>query len=256
MRCFMSGLIAMAWFLPGALLAQDLAADLRALESLRQGDKTPLDIVDRRGAELFEKYEAPADQALIHFDLAHIHAQSAMKQPDRVIKHARAALDSKLITPEQRGTLYSYLGSAYEVEKDIKDFAERRRNALKPLLEGLAELQAMKLPVKAPEVPGLRLLREDVGDPAEQARAKAAYEASRIAREKAQRIERLVLNQKTLKDQVKWLYYCDPIADDELRERASEMVSKELAQELVEMAQGERERIEKARQAQQKKQAD
>jgi hypothetical protein len=175
-----------------------------------------------------------------------------MKQPDQVIKHARAALDSKLITPEQRGTLYSYLGSAHEVEKDIKDFVERRRNALKPLLEGLAELEAMKLPAKAPEVPGLRLLRDDFADPAEQVRAKAAYEASRIAREKAQRIERLVFNRKTLKDQVMWLYYRDPEADEELQTLASEKVSEELADELVEMAQAERERIEKARKEREK----
>jgi hypothetical protein len=253
MRYVISGLIVVACSLPAVVFAQDLAAELRALESLRKGDKTPLDVVNRRGAELLDKYEEPADQALIHFDLAHIHAQSALQQPDQVIKHARAALDSKLITPEQRGTLYSYLASAHEVEKDIKDFAERRRNALKPLLEGLAELEAMKLPVKAPEVPGLRLLREDFGDPAEQARARAAYEASRIAREKAQRIERLVFHRKTLKDQVKWLYYRDPVADDELRELASEKVSEELAEELVEMAQEERERIEKARQEQRRK---
>lgn len=230
-----------------AASAQTLEAELRALDSLRQGDKTPLDVVDRRGAELLEKYAEPADQARIHFDLAHIHAQSAMKRPDQVIKHARAALDSKLITPEQRGTLYSYRASAHELEKGVKDFAERRRNALQPLLQGLAELEAMQLPVKAPEVPGLGPLRDDIGDPAEQAQIRAAYEAARIAREKAQRIERLVFNRKTLKEQVMWLYYRDPAADDELRELASDKVSQELAEELVEMAQGERERIEKAR---------
>jgi hypothetical protein len=238
---------------PTAALAQDLAADLRALESLRKGDKTPLDIVDKRGAELLEKYDEPADQALIHFDLAHIHAQSALKQPDKVIKHARAALDSKLITPEQRGTLYSYLASAREVEKDEKDFSVRRRNALAPLLTGLTELEAMNLPEKAPELPGLRLLRDDFGDRAEQARARAEYEKSRIVREKAERIQRLVQRRNTLKDQVKWLYYRDPIADDELRELASEKVSQDLAGDLVTMAQKERERIEKARKEQQKK---
>jgi hypothetical protein len=239
-----------------AAAGQTLEGDLRALESLRKGDQTPLDVVNRRGAELLDKHQRPADQALIHFDLAHIHAQSAMKQPDQVIKHARAALESKLITPEQRGTLYSYLSSAYEVDKDVKEFSERRRSAIKPLLEGLAELQAMNLPVKAPEVPGLRLLREDFADPAEQARARAAYEASRIAREKAERIERLVFRRKVLKDQAMWLYYRDPVADDELRELASEKISQELAQELVKMAQAERERIEKARQEQQKKLSD
>jgi hypothetical protein len=246
-------ILAAAAVLSTSVSAQTLEADLRALESLRKGDKTPLDVVDERGAELLNRYEKPADQALIHFDLAHIHAQSALKQPEQVIKHARAALDSKLITPEQRGTLYSYLGSAHEVEKDIKDFAERRRNAVQALLQGLAELEAMKLPEKAPEVPGLRLLRNDFADPAEQARAKAAYEASRIAREKAQRIERLVFNRKVLRDQVMWLYYRDPVADDELREFASEKVSQELAEELVSMAKGERERIEKARKEREKK---
>ena len=253
MRRLANSLIVLFGFLPATALAQDLAAELRALETLRKGDKTPLDIVDKRGAELLEKYEEPADQALIHFDLAHIHAQSALKQPDQVVKHARAALDSKLITPEQRAQLYSYLGSAHEVDKEEKDFAERRRKALKALLEGIAELEAMNLPAKAPEVPGLRLLRDDLADPAEQARAKAEYEKSRVAREKAQRIERLVFYRKVLKEQVMWLYYRDPVADDELREMASEKVSKDLADELVTMAQGERERIEKARKEREKK---
>jgi len=253
MRCLTNSLVVLFAFLPAVAWAQDLAAELRALETLRKGDKTPLDIVDKRGSELLEKYEEPGDQALIHFDLAHIHAQSAMKQPDQVIKHARAALDSKLITPEQRAQLYSYLGSAHEVDKEAKDFAERRRKALNALLEGIAELQAMNLPAKAPEVPGLRLLRDDFADPAEQARARVEAEKARIAREKAQRIERLVFFRKVLKDQVMWLYYRDPVADDELRETASEKVSEELADELVSMAQAERERIEKARQENQKK---
>jgi hypothetical protein len=238
------------WLSAGVAWAQSLEAELRALETLRKGDKTPLDVVDRRGAELLEKYSEPAEQALIHFDLAHIHAQSALKQPDQVIKHARAALDSKLITPQQRAQLHSYLGSAYEVDKDVKEFAERRRNALGALLEGLAELEALNLPAKAPELPGLRLLREDFADPAEQARARAAYEKSKIAREKAEQIERLVFFRKVLKDQVKWLYYREPIADDELRKAAAAKVPEPIAEELVTMARSERERIEKARKEQ------
>jgi hypothetical protein len=247
----LSLMILLLW--ASAAAAQSLEGELRALETLRKGDQTPLDIVNERGAELLKKYEEPADQALIHFDLAHIHAQSALKQPDRVIKHAQAALDSKLITPDQRCTLYSYLASAHEVGKEMKGFAERRRKAIQPLLAGLAELKAMKLPAKAPEVPGLRLLREDFGDPAEQARARAAYEASRIAREQAQRIERLVFWRKTLSDQVKWMYYRDPVADDELRELATESLGEDTAGELVAAAQAERERIEKARQERQQK---
>jgi len=248
-RCF----FVLSTFFPAVALAQDLAAELRALDGLRKGDRTPLDIVDKRGAELLEKYEEPADQALIHFDLAHIHAQSAMKQPDQVMKHARAALDSKLITPVQRAQLYSYLGSAHEVDKETKDFAERRRKALQALLDGIAELEALNLPAKAPEVPGPRLLLDGFADPAEQARARAEAEKARIAREMAQRIERLVFFRKVLKEQVMWLYYRDPVADDELRELASEKVSDELANELVAMAQGERQRIEKERQERQKK---
>jgi hypothetical protein len=253
MRCLASGFVILFGLFPSVLRGQDLAAELSALEALRKGDKTPLDIVDKRGAELLAKYEEPADRALIHFDLAHIHAQSVMRRPDQIIKYAQAALDSKLITPEQRGTLYSYLSSAYEVDKDVKDFAERRRNAAKPLLQGLAELEGMNLPEKAPEPPGLRLLRDDFGDKAEQARVRAEYEKSRIAREKAERIQRLVFRRNTLKDQVKWLYYRDPVADDELRDLASKKVSQELADQLVGMAQAERERIEKARLEQQQK---
>jgi len=233
----------------GVARAQTLDHDLRAIEALRNGDKTPLDVVNRRGDELLEKYDQPQDQALIHFTLAHIHAQSALQQPAKVIEHAQAALDSKLLTPQQRGTLYSYLSSAHEVDKEaIKDFAERRRHALAPLLAGLAELQKMNLPAKAPELPAFRLERGEFADPAEAARLRAAAEAARLAREQAQRIGELVFRRNVLKDQVKWLYYRDPPADDELEHLATKALGKDLANELLASAQTERERIEKARQ--------
>jgi hypothetical protein len=234
----------------GAAQAQDEARDLKpalqALEELRNGDKTPFDVVDTQGADLLKTFDRPEEQGQIHFTLAHIHAQSGLKFPKTIVTHGQAALDSKLLTPAQRATIYSYLSSAHEVDQDVKDFAERRRKAVAPLLTGLAEMTALELPAVAPELPIVPKLRIDVDGPAEIARVRALQEAFVRARAEAERTRELIWRQQVLKDQVKWMYYREPVADDELRELATKAVGKELAGELVATAQAERARIEKA----------
>jgi hypothetical protein len=238
-------------------LGQTLAADLRALDGLRKGLKTPLDAVDSRGAELLKKYEEPADQAQIHYMLAHVHAQSGVQRPAQIVEHGRTALESKLVTPEQRMTLYSYLCSAHQVDKTVKDPADRRRNAVTPLLEGLAELEAMKLPAKAPPLPELRPIRAGFPDEGKvETGPQRVDEASRLAREQAERTGKMVGLRDMLKNQVMWLYYVAPVADDELQKLAAEKVSDALTKELLEMTKTERERIEQARKEQQKKLSD
>src|SRR5690349_17138047 len=112
--------------------AEGLSINIQHLESLRKGLDTPLDEIDRLGKEFLVKYESKADRAQIYFQLCHVHAQSGMKHPDQILKYAEAALETKLIRPDQRATLYSYMASSHEVDKSVKDFSKRRKNALAP----------------------------------------------------------------------------------------------------------------------------
>jgi hypothetical protein len=240
-------------FFAECLHAQEpsLAAELRRMDALRSGDKTPLDEVEHLGADLLKQYKQPIEHAQIWFELAHVHAQSGLKQPAKIVEHARAALKTKLLTPAQRATLYSYLSSAHEVDREEKSFAARRRNSVQPLLEGLSELQDFHLPLVAPELPAVPRILRDVFDPVEAERAREEAETAQAARREAERVRELVWRQQVLKDQVKWLYARAPAADDELLKLAAKALDEPQAKALVAAAKAERDRVEQARQQRQ-----
>ena len=225
-------------------------AELRALYKLHNGAKSDLDAVERLGADLLKRYDEPQDQAQIYYTLTHVHAQAAMRRPDLIVKFGQAALDSKLITPGQRATIYSYWGSAIEVQRDkIKDVSERRKAAADVLLKGLCELTELKIPEKEPPPPvpppGLGI----GGDvPGEAPRPRAAAEAYQRARDEQQRVRDLIFRRKVLTDQVRYLYVRPPENLDELRELATKAVGEAEAEKLLAAVTAERERIEKARQ--------
>ena len=108
--------------------------------------------LERKADELLKKYTARDDQARIYFEVAHVAAQSDIRNHvQRVRKYAAKSLaQSRDLL--QRGVLYSYLGSAAEVEAE-KTFEDRRRLAAAELLTGYAEMLAQELPAKAPELP-------------------------------------------------------------------------------------------------------
>lgn len=222
-----------------------LQDELRALDALRKGAKTPFDQVDRRGEALLEEFPEPAQQAQIHYQLAHVHAQSGLKHPATILAHAQKALESKLITPQQRGTLYSYMSSAHEVDPAEKDFAVRRRNAIQPLLLGLKECQAFSLPDLPPELPVIPLVRGDFEKPAEAARLQREREAAMLARKEVERTRDLVRRRDVLSQQVRSLYARDPAADDELQKLATEQLGAEQAKRLLDDVKAERKRRQK-----------
>ena len=234
---------------PSASAQSAIDAELRALYKLHNGAKSDLDAVERLGADLLKRYEQPQDQAQIHYMLTHVHAQAAMRRPDLIVKYGQAALDSKLITPGQRATVYSYWGSAIEVQRDkIKDSSERRKAAAEVLLKGLGELVPLKIPEKEPPRPLPPPGLEIGGDvPGEAPRPRAAAEAYQRARDEHERIRDLIFRRKVLTDQVRYLYVRPSENLDELRELATKAVGEADAEELLAAVTAERERIERVR---------
>src|SRR6476469_6012052 len=55
---------------------QDMHADLRQLDHLRNGVNTPFAAVEQMGTELLSKYPNPAEQGRILYQIAHVYAQS------------------------------------------------------------------------------------------------------------------------------------------------------------------------------------
>jgi hypothetical protein len=146
----------LAWSVPA-----ELQQDLNKLDGLRNGRKTDPAKVDRLGAELLEKYEAPKQRALIHYQLAHVHAQSGLLQPQSIIDHAAAALELPL---EQRNRLrlFIYAGDAYRVLNRKASFSKRRKLAAMVYLQGLKEALKYGFPEKPPELPTLFRGESDV----------------------------------------------------------------------------------------------
>src|SRR4030095_17217946 len=77
--------------------------------------------------------------------------------------------------------------------------------------------------------------------------ARASHEAQLAARKQAELTRDLVQQRDTLQKQVMYLYYREPVADDELRELATKALGETQARELIAAAHAERERIEKSR---------
>jgi hypothetical protein len=108
--------------------------------------------------------------------------------------------------------LYSYLGSAAEVDPAMMPFEVRRRRAATELLAGYAELLAQELPKKAPELPAVHKIGGEEFKPnSKQAdRARARHAAQMAARRQAEFIRALVERRNILADQLRWLYRPHP----------------------------------------------
>jgi RNA polymerase sigma factor (sigma-70 family) len=189
----------------------ELQRELSAFDAYRHGSEERFVELERKADELLKKYTAPDDQARIYFEMAHVAAQSDIRNHvQRVRRFARKSLALSR-DPLQRGVLHSYLGSAAEVEAE-ETFEDRRRQAATELLTGYAEMLAQELPAKAPELPVVNKLGAEGIDPdsVKAAQARARHAAQMAAREEAEFIRELVDRRDTLANQLRWLYHPDP----------------------------------------------
>jgi hypothetical protein len=186
----------------------ELRQELYALDAYRHGSARHFADLEHKADELLKKYPARDDQARIYFEVAHIAAQSDIRRHvARVRQYARKSLALSR-DPLQRGQLYTYLGSAAEVQEG-KEFEDRRREAAKELLAGYAEMLAQDLPAKAPELQPVDKVSPDP-DPIQAAQERARHAAQMAAREQAEFVSSLVSRRDTLANQLRWLYRPDP----------------------------------------------
>jgi hypothetical protein len=186
----------------------ELQRELAALDAYRNGPEEKFAELERKADELLKRYASPGDQARIYFEVAHIAAQSDIRrQVRRVRRYAKKGLALSR-DPLQRAWLFSYLGSAAEVD-ETRPFPQRRREAARELLSGYAEMLAQGAPKVAPELPGVDAV-DNSDDPARRAREVARHAAQMAAREEAEFTRALVGRRDTLANQLKWLYRPDP----------------------------------------------
>lgn len=204
-------------------VASELQTNLTILDRLRNGRKTDFAKVEIIGAELLAKDITPKDRALIHFQIAHNHAQSGLVQPQSVIDHAAAALKLPL-EPRNRLKLFVYIGDAYRVLNRKHSFAVRRKQATAVYLEGLKEVLKYELPDRAPDLPvSARILGfSDGGDDGE---TRLKGELLMKLHRKARFQREMIHLQTILARQIVSMYSRKPFAIEELDRQAKDILA-------------------------------
>jgi hypothetical protein len=188
------------------------------LDDLR-GSATVFEEVEKQGKDLLDQYKMPDDRARIHYQMAHVLAQSDIRAYAKyVAKYAALGLEAER-DPVQRGTLYSYLGDAAIVDPTYPTFAKRRRRAAKQWLEGYKELVALKLPALAPELPGVQKGSDDP-DPVRRAEESKRHAIEATRRQEAERLRELVARRDVFIRQIIENYQREPEANKELEKLA------------------------------------
>ena len=199
---------------PGFSAAQTLREDLQKLEGLRDGLNTPLDLVDKTGAEILNKYSAPTDRGQIYYQLAFIYGQSGLRRPEKLIEYAKKAMDLPL-EEDQRLDLFIYWGDAQRFADPKSPSAERRKKAATVYLDGLRETQELNIPAKAPRVP-IGMMGDVSGNPKMVAAWQKRQQEAAEAQQRAKAQIELVKIRDVLMNQVVDLYTAAPFATDEM----------------------------------------
>lgn len=197
----------------------EITSDLAALDAMRKGRETPADAVESRGAELLKLYPGGDEQGQIYFHLAHILAQSGMMRPEKIQEYARKALKSSL-EPNQRLTLYVYLGDSYRAKLGTwKEFPEKRREATIPYLEGLNEASKLNLPENTIG------LQSDLIEPTQ------VQESSN--HQKTVKLQELCKLRDVLTNQIVTIYNQRPFATEEIKALSFRIVQDEQVQKRL-----------------------
>jgi hypothetical protein len=217
----------------------ELQKQLRRFDlEYRHGSEEKFAELERLAEALAKRFPRKDDQARIWYEVAHVAGQSGIdKQAARVKKYAARCLAVSR-DPLQRGRMYSSLASAVTLRGDA--FPAGRREAAEILLTGYAELLALKLPEKAPELPAVQRFRVG-GDPAAEAQASARRAAQLAARQEAEYTGALVARRDTLVMQLRDLFKPEPNyhgrnpeGPDELRALAKKKLTERHVRVLLE----------------------
>ncbi len=196
-----------------------MQTELGNLNRLRVNAKPNLEQLESRGGELLASHFAPREQALIHYELAHIHAQSGLQQPASVMKHARAALRLPL-DPSRRARLQVYWGDALRVLDLRHPFADRRRAAAAVYLQALKEVLQHDLPARPPKFPIMVLFNID----GEEEENKRRMEEQRRVRRQIQFQVDMIKHRDVLRRQITSLYQRHPFNRKELEQLAGRIL--------------------------------
>lgn len=227
MRAYFRFVIALLF--PLAALAGDCAAQdqdelgvkLAAIDGLRQGTRTPLELIEKECTILLNQYTKPEEQGRIYYQLAHSYAQSGMSRNDngkKAIDYAEKALHCPL-EPALRLHLYVYWGDAIMLSDLARPRHLRRAEAAPVYLKGLKEAQQFDIPAVAPERPPFSMPTATDEEGFRREKERRYQEAQRI-----EKVRMLHLGRSVLEEQLIFIYTRRPYAASEFRKLAREVL--------------------------------
>jgi beta-lactamase regulating signal transducer with metallopeptidase domain len=207
-----------------------LAAELRALDAMRAGLSTNFAKVDELGAKLLDRFTKPEEQGQIYYELLHVHGQSGLQTPERILDYAQKALKFPLGS-RQELMVYIYWGDMLNVRKTDEPWPKQRSEAAAVYLRGLKRVRQYHAPESPPELPDPPPLYDGPDGPELQAR-RAAMEHYMALKNEADFIKELIYDRKIFIRQIADMYHRRPATAaeiDALRRQAQETLGDDAA---------------------------
>lgn len=226
-------IIMMVVALAEAVVADELEKKLAEVDKLRAGMKTPFNEVEKRCKSLLAEYTKPEEQARIYYQWAHVEGQSFLQHPDKELEYVKKALSLPL-EPEKRLQLYMYWGNAIEVSRrGVKGQKLKiaRRESVAPYLQALADCEKYIADVSNEPLPPQGGVASSSTSPMPDNRALTARNYAVWLKKK--KLERIRGFQAAFENQIAYLYSRAPLATEEIRTLAEQMVPDKATQERL-----------------------
>lgn len=218
--------------------ADDLRQRLREIDGQIEGSNTDTKKLERQGLNLLDQYTSPEERGRIYAQIAHVYAQSGLKEPDRLGEYAEyceKALQYPLdVVAAVR--MYGYWASAlwsgsrrqvHSRESPWDQFREARREIASLFLRGMKLILDQGTPAEAQPLPMVGKFRCRPVDSPECQDMVKKHEERRRARARVMLENDLVLRRKMLIDHCVHIYSQEPVATEELAVLAREILRDE-----------------------------
>lgn len=229
-------LVLVSAFLSPLSHGDTLAEELFWLNRLGQGFETDTASVEKQYLKLLDTYEAPDDVGRIYAAIGKMHANAGLTDPDAAAEYAQRALGLPLDPLTQMQT-WVVLGDASQVQYSGvtgNDLARARAVIVRHYLEGIKVAADLGMPNEKTKVPmaGFLTWRGPPDDP-EYLTMKERNDKLVAAGQEARRANEFFDRRQTLEGQIVFLYTRWPLATDELRRIAKEILENDSAVESL-----------------------
>ena len=210
----------------GVLKHIDLIFEIRKNEPKLSAEQRVQAVDDEMQYLLMTNNPSEEQRARVNHRAAHQFANWDIRQHFALVKKYSEAGLKLDVDPARRASLFSLLGSAALVAPAATTFAEQRRNAAKLWLTGYREVESLKLPKSAPELPVVEKLADVAGESPEQQAAREQQHATQLeTRQQAEYTRQMIEHRHQLAHLLVETFRREPADEPELRKLATEALT-------------------------------